>query len=67
VSAPEEIRTPNLLIRRQPGPVCGDVPASGDDAAGTRNIRSDLRRQSKSVFCGVGPSMRFGRRLLDEL
>jgi hypothetical protein len=65
--APEEIRTPNLLIRRQPRSVCDDAPASGDGAAKTRNIGSGLRSQSKDVDYSPWRSMRFGRRLLDEL
>src|SRR5271156_3513890 len=43
IGAPEGIRTPNLLIRRQPDPVRGGLSPSMAAAAGPHNIGPDLR------------------------
>ena len=44
--APEEIRTPNLLIRRQPRPVRDGLSASMDAAVGPTIL---------TLTCGVSP------------
>ena len=67
LGAPEGIRTPNLLIRRQPRPVGGGLSSSIECCRWTCNVLPDLRRQSNGIHCSLWPSMAFGRRVLDEL
>ncbi len=52
---PKGAETPNLLIRRQPRPVRGDLSLSVECSQWTHNIGGVLRRQSKDVRCRLTP------------
>jgi hypothetical protein len=55
VSAPEGIRTPNLLIRSQPRAVRAGLSLSVECSGQTLNTGSILRRQSNVVRCRLTP------------